>query len=105
MFSVPPIQPRTRGSGPTKYSKRNSGRMLPDRLQRTLKNPSKPPQNWTWTTTSSVLKWSFRERATPNVEIGMNVDIRMKSSVHLLGTFQASDSEGRRVVLPTRKTE
>src|SRR3954471_20446256 len=29
----------------------------------------------------------------------------MKSSVHLLGPFQASDSEGRRVVLPTRKAE
>ena len=29
----------------------------------------------------------------------------MKPSVYLLGPFQASDSEGRRVVLPTRKAE
>jgi DNA-binding SARP family transcriptional activator/TolB-like protein/Tfp pilus assembly protein PilF len=35
----------------------------------------------------------------PNVDIGMN------SSVRLLGPFQACDSEGGRVVLPTRKAE
>jgi hypothetical protein len=52
-----PTQIRTRGSRPTGYGKRDSGRMLPDRFQRTLKSPSNPPQNWTWTTISAVLKW------------------------------------------------
>src|SRR5438094_10292016 len=38
-------------------------------------------------------------------KLGMHVGIGMRPSVHLLGPFEASDSEGCRVVLPTRKAE